>query len=288
MRKKTVKIGPSNGILLILPSLIGFSFFYLVPFIIGIYYVFTRSVFDSSFAGFSNFIELFNSESFVRALLNTLKFTFISVPSIIFISLLIAVLLIKNRKTDKYINIYLMPLIVPVGSTVLVWRLFFDRAGTLNYVLNVFGLSNVNWLESGFAVFIVLLMFLWKNTGFHILLFLTGLAGIRQEYYEAAKIEGAGGILTFRRITMPILLPTFFLSMVLSIISSFKVFKETYLLSGNYPHKSMYMLQHYVNNMFRQLDYNKLMTSAYVILFILAITALAFMKLGKRTDISEM
>lgn len=113
------------------------------------------------------------------------------------------------------------------------------------------------------------------------ILFLAGLQGIPKEYYEAADIDGAGTLTKFFNITAVYLMPTTFFVIIISIINSFKVFKEVYLLSGSYPHESIYMLQHYLNNMFNKLDYHKLVTSAVLMALILYLIIFILFKLQK-------
>ena len=97
---------------------------------------------------------------------------------------------------------------------------------------------------------VIIVVYLWKNIGYNVILFLAGLQRIPQDYYETAQIEGAGRLRQFGSITLVYLTPTMFLVVIMSIINSFKVFRETYLIAGDYPHDSIYMMQHYMNNMF--------------------------------------
>jgi len=132
-------------------------------------------------------------------------------------------------------------------------------------------------MKTDWARIVVLVVFLWKNIGYSMILFLTGLQNIPVEYYEAARIDGASRRQEFFRITLVYLTPTAFFVFVISIINSFKVFRETYLIAGEYPHSSIYMLQHYMNNMFMALDYQKLTSAAFILaLFIVAVVLLLF------------
>lgn len=247
------------------PSLIGFSIFYLIPFGMGVMYSFQDANTDGSFAGIANYQQLFASASFNKAVNNTLLFTGISVPLILIISLVIAILLNHNVYIRNWLRTaYVMPLVVPVASIILVWQVLFDWNGTINAILNSFGIDRIDWMKSEWARGVIIVVYIWKNIGYNIILFLAGLQNIPNDYYETADVEGAGTIHKFTNITLVYLLPTTIFVVLMSIVNSFKVFRETYLIAGSYPHDSLYMLQHYMNNMFLSLDIQKLTAAAVV------------------------
>jgi len=111
----------------------------------------------------------------------------------------------------------------------------------------------------------MILIFLWKNCGYNMVLFLAGLGNIPKDYYEAAWMDNASSFRAFLHITIPCLLPTGILAFIMSIINSFKIFREIYLITGNYPQEGIYTLQHFMNNMFASLNYPRL-TSATALL----------------------
>lgn len=277
MLLKAAKREEISAVLFIAPSVIGVLIFFIIPFLWMIYYSFFDSPFNGNFVGLRNYTDLISNSSYKQAVTNTIVFTGISVPLIIIISLLISVLLNKNIYFRQQIRTaFIVPLVVPVASIILFFELLFDQRGFMNAVLNRLNALPVDWMNSSWAMFVVILIYVWKNIGYNIILFLAGLQNIPKEYYEAASIDGANAIVQFFKITVVYLMPTTFFVLVISIINSFKVFKEVYLLAGDYPHQSIYMLQHYMNNMFRKLDYHKLVTSAilmalviYLLLFIL-------------------
>jgi multiple sugar transport system permease protein len=143
--------------------------------------------------------------------------------------------------------------------------------GFVNGVLAKLGIEGIRWFETSAIRFVSIMIFIWKNMGYNMVLFLSGLSGIPKEYYEAAAVDGAGRLKVFTHITAPNLIPTFVLVVIMSIINSFKVFKEIFLLSGNYPHESVYMLQHFMNNMFFSLNYQKLATATSILVIIIAL-----------------
>ncbi|MDF2961540.1 MAG: binding-protein-dependent transport system inner rane component [Paenibacillus sp.] len=271
------KDGPA-ALLFLTPSLVGFSLFYLIPFIGGIYYSLMDSPVDGTFVGEDNYLEVWNSESFRKAAVNTACFTGIGVPLLLVVSLAIAVLLNRSLPLRRWFRTaFVLPLVVPVASVVLFWQVLFDTHGWLNSVLVSSGHTPVNWMESGEARAVIILMYVWKNAGYNIILLLAGLQTIPRDYYETASIDGAGKFRQFFGITLRYLIPTLFFVIIMSVVGSFKVFRETYLMAGEYPHDSIYMLQHYMNNMFLSLDYQKLTSAAYIMATgIIAVVVLLF------------
>lgn len=247
----------------LLPSLAGFSLFLAIPFAMSVYYSFFDQVTDGVFVGLDNYKELLNSSSFRKAAGNTLLFTGIGVPLLISLSLVLA--LMFNRQIwlkHAMKTAIVLPLVVPIASIVMIAQIFIDWNGVLNAWLHRLELPRVDWLNSDGSMIIILMIYVWKNIGYNMILFLAGLQTIPQSYYETARIEGASGIRQFFGITWVYLTPTMFFVILISIVNSFKVFRETYLLAGAYPYDRLYMMQHYMNNMFFSLDIQKLTAAA--------------------------
>lgn len=252
-----------SALLFLAPSAIGFSLFYLIPFVYGIYESFTDRAVGGKFVGLENYADLLSSGSFRKAAANTLLFTGISVPLLIAISLTLALLLNQRLFFRQGLQTaFVLPLVVPVASVVTVWQILFDWNGTLNAWLHDFHFGRVDWLQSDGAMAVIAVMYLWKNIGYDMILFLAALQSIPKDYYETARMEGAGPVHQFFRITLVYLTPAMFFVILISIINSFKVFRETYLLAGDYPYDRIYMLQHYMNNMFASLDIQKMTAAA--------------------------
>jgi len=272
------------GLLFILPGLLGFTLFYLWPFIISVGYSFLSRPVGGDFVGLRNYIDLIQSPAYRLGLWNTLVFIGMSVPFNMVLSLWIAMLLNKSGKYKPcFVLIFLIPLVIPSGSMVFFWQQMFAIDGFLNGALHSLGLSPINWLNSSHARWVLLIIFVWKNLGFNMVLFMAGLSNIPKEHYEAAYVDGASHWITFTKITLPCLLPTTVIVVLMSIINSFKVFREVYLLMGSYPHESVYMLQHFMNNNFFSLNYQRLTTATT--LLALTVTALTFVmfKLERKT-----
>ncbi|MEG6589491.1 sugar ABC transporter permease [Paenibacillus barengoltzii] len=270
---------------LLAPSVIGFSIFYLIPFLLGFWESFTdgAGVGGSKFVGLHNYIDLLGSSSFRKAAANTLLFTAVSVPLLILLSLGLALLL--NRPLflrDGIRTSIVLPLVVPVASTVTIWQIFFDWNGTLNEWLHEIGQGRIDWMQSDWSIGIVAVMFLWKNLGYNMILFLAGLQSIPRSYYESASIEGAGPLRRLYHITLVYLTPTMFFVVLISIVNSFKVFRETYLLAGDYPYDRLYMMQHYMNNMFASLDVQKLTAAAILMVGCIALLVALLLAVERR------
>ncbi|MFX3636992.1 MAG: carbohydrate ABC transporter permease [Candidatus Pristimantibacillus sp.] len=265
------------------PSAAGFALFYIIPLAMSVIYSFMGGVGDNRFAGLDNYVELMASQSFQKAASNTFYFTVISVPLMLVLPLVLAVLLNKNIYIRKWLRTaYVMPLVVPVASIIFIWQILFDWNGSLNAWMNHFGYPRVDWMKTSAAQYVVMLMYLWKNLGYNVILFLAGLQQIPKDYYETAQIEGAGRFRQFFSITLVYLTSTLFFVVIMSIINSFKVFRETYLIAGDYPHDSIYMLQHYMNNMFMSLDIQKLTAAANLMAAVILLIVILLFALERR------
>lgn len=280
MKKKRVGT-PLNGkknltaYLYLMPSLIGVSVFVLIPFCDAI----RRSMFEAmsgKFVWFNNYIELFQNSSFISAVKNTVRFTFTGIPILLVISLFLAIILNSFKKSGEFFKtVFLVPMAVPIASVVFLWQIFFDDYGIINSILSEFSLDSVRFMTTDAAFYVLLFSYLWKNIGYDMILWLAGLTQIPTELYEAAELDGAGPAAKFRYITLPLLKPTMFITVIISLINSFKVFREAYLVAGNYPDKSIYMLQHIFNNWFLKLDIQKMCTAAVLLVAAVSIVIAA-------------
>ncbi|MCR8643170.1 sugar ABC transporter permease [Paenibacillus sp. N1-5-1-14] len=263
------------------PSLVGFSIFYIIPFFQSMFYSF-KDEFGTGGLTFGNYQDLFASASFQKAANNTFIFTITSVPIIVILSLGLALLLNQKVFIRNWLRTsYVLPLVVPVASIVLIWQILFDWNGSINAILTFFGVDRIDWMKSEYAKYVIILIYVWKNIGYNIILFLAGLQNIPDQYYEIANLEGASPARKFFGITLIYLTPSTFLVILMSILNSFKVFRETYLVAGAYPHDSIYMLQHYMNNMFLSLDIQKLSAAATLMAFVILVLVFILFRVEK-------
>lgn len=262
MKNDKRKKGAWRGIGFILPSFAGVLVFVLIPYVDVVRRAFTQAA-TGRFVGFDNFKTVLQNKAFQLAAANTLHLIVVCVPILVVASLLIAVFL-QSRKHAIHIfkSGFLIPMAIPVASIVLLWKGIFSEHGFLNGFLHLLGMKGPDWMNTKYAFAILVFSYVWKNLGYSIILWLAGLAMIPKEIYEAAKVDGAGEMSCFFKITVPNLWPAFFTIAVLSLINSFKVFREAYLVAGDYPQQSIYLLQHLFNNWFQDLSLDKMAAGA--------------------------
>ena len=257
------------------PSLLGVLIFFVLPFFVVIYYAFVNNPVLHEFVGFDNFRNLFQNQSFRLAAKNTAIFSLISVPSAVIGSLLLACMLSQRIPLRSQIRTFMLsPLMVPVASIVLIWQVVFSNNGALNDFLAHFGVEKIDWMKSEFNRYVVILLFLWKNIGYDMILFLAALANVPTDIQEMAMLEGASSVRIFFQIKLRYIFPTILFVTILSLINSMKIFREVYLLTGKYPYDGLYLLQHFMNNTFESMDYQKLSSAALVMaaVMVLALT----------------
>lgn len=247
----------------LIPSFVGLLTFYIVPFLVVIYYSFVDSPINREFVFLDNFIRLVKNSAFRRAVANTVRFSLTAVPLAVILPLLLAIVLEKNIPYKSNLRtIFLMPMMVPVASIILIWQVVFHYNGVANEMLNALGIASIDWFKSEFSQVVVVLLFLWKNIGYNMILFMAALSNIPNDVIEVATLEGASRWQIFSRIKLRYLSSSILFVTLMSVINSFKVFREVYLLTGDYPYDSLYMLQHFMNNTFASLDYQKLSSAA--------------------------
>lgn len=236
---------------------------------------------SGKWVGLANYQTVIKNEAFLLAVKNTGRFIVICIPILLILSLAIAVFIQGDKNGDSLIKSgFLIPMGIPVASVVLFWRVMFDNNGILNgliHDINI-GIEEQNWMNTGYAFGILVISFIWKNLGYSIVLWLAGLSTISKAIYEAAKVDGAGELQCFLRITLPNLLPSIYINCVLSLLNSFKVFREVYLVAGSYPHESIYLLQHLFNNWFRNLSIDMMSAGAVLNSLVIIVLIMLFQK----------
>jgi len=282
-------------ILFLLPSLLGMGLFYLIPFGISIYFSLIDNAVNRQFVGLENFIATWNNDAFALAIRNTLVFMGSSIPLNIAISLGLALLLKPMRaKVRRVLMVFfLMPLVIPSGSVVFFWRHFLAFNGMLNRLIITYvpegwlreaWMPMGGWFSADNAMAFVIGIFLWKNVGFNVILFQAGLDFIPKQYYDVAAIEGAGRVRTFLSITRVYLGPTFLLIFILSVVNSFNVFREIYLLTGTHPNQRIYLLQHFLNNQFAMLNYQWMASASVFVFGFIFVLVLVLYKMQQRVS----
>lgn len=261
--------------LFLLPSLLGVLAFYTVPFGYSLYYAVIDNMGDRQFVGLQNFMNTFANPLFQRAAWNTFKFMGISIPLGMGVALFLSLCLQRMKRGRVPATLaLLLPLVVPSGAIVYFWKVLFDQNGLFQKFLLQMGVAHEAAAQSDWALGVLVVVFLWKNVSYNIVLFWSGLNWIPKTYYEQMELDGAERWTQFKNITWVYLSPTTFVVLLMSIVNSFKVFKEVYMLYGPYPSPEVYMLQHYMNNQFQALNMQKLSSAAYILFLVIGVLLL--------------
>ncbi len=276
MKNKDQKLNKRRDFLkslcFLFPSLLGVGVFFILPFGVVIYYSLIDGPATRNFVLFENFVKLFQNSAFRLAAKNTLTFSAMAVPLAVVLAVALALMLeARIPMKSEFRTFFLSPMMVPVASVVLIWQVVFNYNGSFNELLLLFGKDKIDWLQSDYAQIVVLLLFLWKNLGYNMILFMAGLANIPKELLEVADVEGASEAYKFFAIKLRYLSPTVLFVTILSLINSFKVFREVYLLAGSYPYDPLYTLQHFMNNTFGSMDYQKLSAAAVIMAIVMVV-----------------
>ncbi len=274
-----------TALLFVLPCLLGAFVLDVIPMPISFVYSFTQGVGQLTFVGLDNYIQLLSQNgAFLLSLKNTALFSIMGIPLLIIISLFLANLLNTGvSKMTFFRSAMLYPMIIPGASVVMVWQLFLNDDGIINGYLNKFGIEPISFLNSSWSIYVIVVIFIWKNLGYNVILFMTGLNAIPPEYREAAQLDGASKFRTFIQITLPLLKPTTFFVLLMSIINSLKIFREIYQMSGGYPNDNIYFVQHFMNNNFENLNYSRLCTAAVILSLIFSVIMFFVFRLEKKS-----
>lgn len=268
--------------LFIAPSFLGVLVFFVVPFLVVIAYSLVDNPISMQFVGIKNYDLVIHNVAFRTAVTNTARFSVIAVPLAVVLSLLLAIVLeAKLPFRSQFRTFFLSPMMVPVASIVLIWQVLFHYNGAVNDILSVFGVEKIDWFKSSHSTIVIVILFLWKNLGYNMILFMAALASVPQDILEVAKLESATPLQTFFYIKIRYLSSTILFVTIMSLISSFKIFREIYLLTTDYPYDTIYMLQHYMNNKFRNLDYQALSAAAILMSAVMIVIIGALFNLEK-------
>lgn len=260
-----------SGILLVLPYTAGFLLFYGYPFVLVLRQSLRRGAGkNAQFVGLEIIADTLRSSGFRLALGNTVKFLAVVLPAILVLSFAIALTLRAQMSSrDVLRSVVLLPYLMPVVGAAFMVDSFLAQGGMLSRLAAACGGIAQNLLDSPAAFWAVVLLYLWKNTGYSVILLLAGLNTIPPSYYEAAQLDGAGKWQLLRYITMPQMWYSLYLAGVFSLINAFKCFREIFLIGGEHPDRSMYMLQHFINNVFEKMDYSRLSAASMVLFLVL-------------------
>lgn len=291
--KKFIYRKTTVGYVFAAPFIIGFICFSLIPILTSFYYAFTDYSMGSktvTFIGGNNFLKLLKDEIFVKSLLVTLKYVFISVPLKLAFALFVAFLLTRNSKmVTLYRSLYYVPSLVGGSVAVsLVWKQLFARKGLFNSVLTEMGISTINWFgDQKLALYPLILMTVWQF-GSSMIIFAAGLKEIPTSYYEAAKMDGANGFQMFFKITMPCLSPIVLYNLIMQTISAFMAFTQAFVITQGGPNNATMMYALYVYN--QAFKYGKMgyaCAMSWIMLVVMSAITLIIFKSSKMWVFSE-
>lgn len=228
------------GYMFLLPNFIGFMVFSIFPIVAAIYLTFTDwdLAGSANFTGLDNFSKMANDDIFWQALFNTFYFSFVAVPTGVFVSFWLAVMI--NRKMRGVLTfrvIYFLPQVTLTVAAAIVWSwLYHPEFGLFNYFLSLVGIEGPNWLfNRNWAMPAIIIMSNWQGIGYAMLIFLAGLQGIPGELYEAAVVDGASPWQQLKNITIPMISPTTFFVLTTSFIGSFQGFDQFFVMTNGGP-----------------------------------------------------
>lgn len=275
-----------TALIFILPAVLGSLIFIVIP----VLFSFSLSFFDwdllspMKFVGVQNYKDIITDSTFLRVLANTFVFAIsVTVFAVIIPLILAAVLNSKIRGSDFYKTAYFLPFITPMIVIAVVWQWIFDpNIG----ILNEFFKLNIKWLyDTRFAMPVLIFISIWKLIGYNMIIFLSGFSTINQEVLEAAKIDGANALQTFKNVTVPLLTQTVFFVVVITSISSFQVFDLVYIMTQGGPDNSTMVLVYSIYKYaFEYFDIGKASAVAYILFAIIFVLVLCQCKLNKKMN----
>ena len=269
--------------LFLLPAFVLLAVFFFIPFIDTIllsFKDFSTDIYNPDFVGFCNYIQLFKSKEFYITLTNTFLFLIMVVPILAIFPLIVAIFI--NQKI-KGVNIYkvliYLPVIISIVVVAIAFKWLYAQQGILNYLAELFGLSAIGWLtDTKFALLSVAIVTIYKGIGYYMMIYLSALIGVPKDLYEAADIDGASEIKKHLTVTIPQIMPTIALVVIISSISALKVFTEIYVMTKGGPLNSTKTIVYYIyERAFENLDLS--MASAASVVLLLVILAFSIINI---------
>ena len=277
------------GLIFILPAIVGTFIFIVIPIfcLLGLSFTKWDLLNPIQFVGLENYKDLFSEQLFYKLLKNTVVYAVsVSILGVIIPLVLAAILNSKIRGSEFYKTAYFLPFITPMIVIGIVWEWIFDpNIGVLNNILNL----HINWLyDVHYAMPALIIVSVWKLIGYNMVIFLSALSGISQSLFEAAKIDGATPVQTFKNVTVPMLSPTIFFVVIITAISSFQVFDLIYLMTQGGPLDSTNVLVYAIyKNAFEYFNVGKASAIAYVLFTIILVLTLVQWNLRKKLVYNE-
>ena len=251
------------GLCFILPSLLGLCVFFVLPFIGSLYYTFTQGIADPRFVGLKNFRELLLNSVFRQAAGNTFLFLIFAVPLLLGSSLLLGIIMSK-RPFQWQRWALLLPMVIPVSSLSLSWEGLWGNTGLINQIIVAFGGAPVDFLYGSASFPLLILLYLLKNIGYLAVIFTNAILVLPVEYREGFRLDCDSELKYVCYILLPLISPTLIFAAVVAVMNYFLMFRDIYMLCGDDPPAGIYMLQHFMNRNFYNLNYQRLSAAAFL------------------------
>lgn len=269
-----------TGVLLALPGLLGLLAFYVIPFFVSLTYTFTQGVTEHRFAGIANFQDLLGNSVFRQAVRNTISFLLLGVPILLLLSVLPSVILAKGSFGWQRWAL-LLPFVLPAPSLAVAWRSIWGAGGGLGRLLELLGPPEANHLEKS-AFPLLLVLYLLRNVGYICIILTSSIRALPVEYRESYCLDSSSETGYVCRILLPLISPTLLFAGVVAVVNYFLLFRDVYMIYGDVPPRTVYMLQHFMNNNFYKLNYQRLSAAAFLLALCLSGLAAAVLLAGRR------
>lgn len=260
--------------LFLLPAAIVLSIFFFLPFfdtIILSFKDYSTGIYNPTWVGVDNYIQLMKSPEFYKVIFNTLIFLFCAVPLLAIIPLILAIMVNqKIRGITLYKLLIYLPVIVSIVVAAIAFKWLYAQSGILNYIIGFFGLNPIGWLtDPRFALFSVIIVTVWKGIGYYMMIYLAALMSAPKDLYEACDVDGANFIQKHLTVSLPHLIPTMALVTTISSISALKVFAEIYVMTKGGPLNSSKTIVYYIyERAFENLDLGLASAASIILLAI--------------------
>lgn len=274
-RKKRKFKETMEGYLYAAPWIVGFFVFTLSPFFSSIWYSLNRwdLVTDIKFIGLQNYTDMFKNDVFWKSTGVTVRYVLMSLPAGLLLALLLAILVNKQTKIMMFFrSVFFLPSVASGVAVYVLWRWIFNpEFGLINYLLSIFGIKGPNWLlSSDWALPAMVIMSFW-GVGETMLIYLAGLQSVPDQLYEAAEIDGANLAQRFWFVTLPIMSPTIFFTLVMGMIGGLQSFTSSFVMTGGGPDYATYF---YGLNLYLEAFHNFRMGYASALAWVLFIVVL--------------
>lgn len=277
MKKKDI-----SAYLFLLPSLLGLVAFFYAPFLWSARFVLLDN--RGAWQGLVGFADVLRNEMFQTGLKNTLLLCVLGVPLLLVLAALLAIVLFYHPRVQRQISgIVFLPYVLPLSAVLAYFAWAFDPRGPINALRDLLGLNSVLFLQSGALLFVVLILYLWRGTGFALVFLTARLSQMPREVLEAARLDGAGPVRIAWHLLLPLLRPVLVFAGILAFAQAQDLFREIYLLAGSYPPAEVYTVQHFIFNSFHSGDFGAAVGAAYLVTP-LAFACYALLVLGVRHE----